>query len=193
MVVIIQLCQNVYTYALCVGTSQDPQMGNRVDAWKGAWHLTHQGIQIKITMRYHLLEWLRWERPPKSNIGEIVDCYKHSVVQQPLWRLETEHLHRDPAIPLLRRKYMFMKGLAEECLYKAPDWKQLTYPPSENGVNKLLFIYHWATVYHWAIRRMNYWYNHMDGSRKQKKDKPVCGGEVGREGKWLGRAGKLPG
>lgn len=36
MVVIIQLCQNVYTYALCVGTSQDPQMGNRVDAWKGA-------------------------------------------------------------------------------------------------------------------------------------------------------------
>lgn len=35
-VVIIQLCQNVYTYALCVGTSQDPQMGNRVDAWKGA-------------------------------------------------------------------------------------------------------------------------------------------------------------
>lgn len=28
MVVVIQLCQNVYTYALCVGTSQDPQMGN---------------------------------------------------------------------------------------------------------------------------------------------------------------------
>lgn len=36
LIMIIQLCQNVYTYALCVGTSQDPQMGNRVDAWKGA-------------------------------------------------------------------------------------------------------------------------------------------------------------
>ena len=59
MVVVLQLCQNVYTYALYVGTSQDPQMGNRVDVWKGARHLTHQGIQIKITMRYHLLEWLR--------------------------------------------------------------------------------------------------------------------------------------
>ena len=66
-------------------TSQRKIPGWPINMWKGAGHLTHQGIQMKTTMRYHLLEWLKWERLPTLNIGEIVEYYVHSVVQ-PLWR-----------------------------------------------------------------------------------------------------------